>query len=269
MNIKKRIAAYYNQKLKPSRILALNRGLKDTCPSKRCFVLGNGTSLNRMNLKKLKGEYTFVVNRFFFHPDFDLVNPTYYNHIESIRNLQPYPKDHSCYLDNYYMAIEKAFRFKQTKLFFNIESKPYVEKNRLFTDHEVYYLAGYESLLTSKTPEADISKPNSFMDGVIYSSICVAAYMGFKTIYLIGCDFDHILNKKEAHFHADKEKTLLDGASNKDLACNLYLYLSKMERIRSFFEQQGVHIYNAGIGGMTDTFERKKYDDLFLSPTFP
>lgn len=269
MNLKQCLVSYYKQKFVYPQILGRNTNLRDTFQGKRCFIVGNGLSLNGMDLKKLCNEYTFAVNRFFLHPDFDTIAPRFYVHIEPIRNILTYPKDHAFYWENYYANIERHFKDKETRLFMNVESKEHIERKKIFLKHELYYLAGHDSILNSKNPESDISKPNSFMDGVIYSAICVAVYMGFKEIYLIGCDFDHIIQKREAHFHGDKEKTILDGASNKDLAYNLYLYLSKMERIKSFFEPQGVHIYNAGIGGMTDTFERKNYDDLFLSSTIP
>ena len=42
--------------------------------------------------------------------------------------------------------------------------------------------------------------------------------------------------------------------------------LEKFERCREFFEPRGVKIYNAGIGGKLEAFERKNFDDLLTIP---
>src|SRR5512138_556180 len=38
---------------------------KDTCRGQRAFIIGNGPSLNRTDLSKLRHEYTFGLNRIF------------------------------------------------------------------------------------------------------------------------------------------------------------------------------------------------------------
>src|SRR5207244_3826243 len=45
---------------------------------KRCFVLGNGPSLQRENLSPLAGEITFVMNSFFDNPILHEWQPTYH-----------------------------------------------------------------------------------------------------------------------------------------------------------------------------------------------
>ena len=50
---------------------------KNKYKGKRCFIIGNGPSLNKMDLSPLKNEYTFGLNRFYlirkrigFYPKF-------------------------------------------------------------------------------------------------------------------------------------------------------------------------------------------------------
>ncbi len=253
----------YNKNFLYPKILKRNNVFKNKYKGERCFVLGNGSSLNKMKLSNLKNEYTFVVNNFFIHPQLKEINPSFFSDIEPFDTLESLPREDYFHPANYYFKMDECLRGEKAELFFQIGTKEYIENNHLFLDHKVNYL-GYSSrdILRSKRLNGDITKSFSFMDGVIYSSIGLAVYMGFKEIFLIGCDFDHILTKSEAHFYENKDKPVLASASNKELAFNLYTYLSKMERIKKFSEEKGVKIYNAGIGGMTDVFERVDFEKI-------
>src|SRR3972149_208804 len=47
--------------------------------NKRCFIIGNGSSLKKQNLSPLKNEITFVMNAFWKHPIIsESWQPTYY-----------------------------------------------------------------------------------------------------------------------------------------------------------------------------------------------
>ncbi|GAG67505.1 unnamed protein product [marine sediment metagenome] len=57
--------------------------------------------------------------------------------------------------------------------------------------------------------------------------------------------------------------TKLKKPSNLELARGLYLHLSDMEIFYRYFKKEGVQIFNAGVGGMLDTFPRVDYNSLF------
>lgn len=59
-------------------ILRKNVELKSIYNNKRCFIIGNGPSINSQDLKLLKDEYTFVVNPFFEFKDYEAVHPKFY-----------------------------------------------------------------------------------------------------------------------------------------------------------------------------------------------
>ncbi|KPJ57005.1 hypothetical protein AMJ49_03120 [Parcubacteria bacterium DG_74_2] len=243
-------------------ILAKNRKLKNKYKGKRCFLIGNGPSINKMDLTKLKNEYTFVFNFFYLHKDLKKVKPKFYFEIDSLGNLSNYGID----IDNHYHRINKAFQDVDVKMFYRIDSKEYIEKNNLFSNKDIYYLLPDRGILKTLIVSDDISKYHSFGDASIYCAICVAVYMGFSEIYLIGCDFDHIINKDEKHFYRNEEvgfKSDMKDVSNLILAENLYTYLKKMEKVKNHFKKYNVKIFNAGIGGFTDTFPRVEYNSLF------
>ena len=59
-----------------------NVELKDRHLGERCFVVGNGPSINSQNLRLLKDEMTFFVNRAFLLPDYEYIKPTYHIFID-------------------------------------------------------------------------------------------------------------------------------------------------------------------------------------------
>ena len=54
----------------PGRVYGFDRekmkSLENKFKGERCFIIGNGPSLNELDLNKIKDEYAFGVNAFFF-----------------------------------------------------------------------------------------------------------------------------------------------------------------------------------------------------------
>ena len=92
--------------------------------------------------------------------------------------------------------------------------------------------------------------------------------MGFKKIYLIGFDYDYIISRRQNHFYEEQDRgyssnDLFVNYSNLELAENLYDYLKRLDIIHKSFQKENIQVFNAGIGGMTDTFPRVDYNSLF------
>ena len=58
--------------------LLRNIELKDIYTGQRCFVLGNGPSLNNQKIELLKDEVVFMVNRSFLDPRYADISPKYH-----------------------------------------------------------------------------------------------------------------------------------------------------------------------------------------------
>jgi hypothetical protein len=238
--------------------------IKDRYKGNRCFVVGNGSSLNEMDLKLLKNEYTYVVNDFIRHKDLNYIAPTFYSEIEPFNYLITLPSDNPYNIDAYYHRIDEALKPLNTILFFRSEFKKFIEDNNLFLGKEIFYLQSDSCNVFNTTElEDDISKPNSFMAGVIYSAICNCAYMGFKDIYFIGCDCDWFRQKTEAHFYENPE-CIPKNKRNEDLLLENYNTLKRWRIVTTHFKKKGLNIYNAGIGGDNDTCDRVDYLRILL-----
>lgn len=95
---------------------------------------------------------------------------------------------------------------------------------------------------------------------IIYSAMQLALYMGFKEVYLIGCDCSY---KKISEVGAD-------DYADKRMATNVALgmppavdyWFKSYEVAKKYAEEHGAAIYNATRGGMLEVFERKNLDEV-------
>ena len=84
----------------------------------------------------------------------------------------------------------------------------------------------------------------------------LAVYMGFKTIYLLGCDCNYELPKGNFIEH---------GAivPNKGILGNRLIYLH--HEFRKFADSNHVEVYNCTRGGMLEEYPRKTLEEVLRS----
>lgn len=225
---------------------------------KRCFIIGNGPSLNKTDLSRLKNEVTFAVNGFFLkQPELDWT-PTFYmveDHLvaedraDAINKLTGSIKLFPAYLG---YCIDK----KDDTIFFNHRPR-------------VSYPDGFDF----STNAEDITYTGCT---VTFTAMQMAASLGFEEIYLIGVDADYdipsdaknkskydtsVLDMKSDdpnHFHPDyfgKGYRWHDPQVDKMLEA-----YAEAKRVT---DKAGIKIYNATIGGKLEVFPRRKYSELF------
>jgi len=232
--------------------------LKNIYKNERCFIIGNGPSINQQNLTKLKDEFSFVTNWFVLYEKYAQINPKFYcvSDPNFFQNIDP---------SWYSLMISKA---KKTKKFFPYSARYSIQHTNLFHNQEVYYLnycAGF-SWISGKT-NIDLLKPLYCGDTIIIDfCLPIAYYMGFKEIYLLGCDCNLGSNKEtsqQSHFYENKyHKT--KQSSNEYLRDQwLNNILKSYEIINVEFEKNNRKIFNAGVGGNLELFERVKLEELF------
>ena len=248
--------------------------LKNTCKGERCFILGNGPSILDHDLDKLIDEHTFTVNCFHVHDVwpklkkvyyFDLCGVSFVGPEDQLLRFQENP-------DKIYRHIIGINRWKQrellknkyAKLFFNEMYRLSVDTYLKRSKEDIFYLTfDRESKVMDGDYNWDIVKDGSSFaaTSVIEGPVSVAQYMGFKKIYVIGCDstpYDGI----NSYFY-DWEKLPLaywpktmDNVGYPDM-------IKSWETISKIFPEHGIDVYNASIRGKLDMFEKVNYDDLF------
>ncbi len=219
----------------------------------RCFILGNGPSLAKMDLRPLAGEWTFGLNRIYLLFDGMQMGfePSYYCAANDL------------VLDQFACDIAALSMPK----FLNWNGRRHFDP----ADESVLLLR--QSLTLSDFFGDDLCKPICSGGTVTYLALQVAYYMGFHQVVLIGVDHRFVdkgtpnrtetrtTEHDENHFHPDYfpkgSRWQLPDLSRSEAAYGL---------AREAFEADGREIIDATLGGALEVFEKVDYDALVERP---
>jgi hypothetical protein len=232
---------------------------KNKYKGERCFIIGNGPSLNKVDLELLQNEYTFGVNSIFlkskdidFKPTFYVVEDSHVM-IDNVDEINSYDVSFKFFPKNYRTYIKKA----DNTIFFNMN----------------------EGFYRSESPNFCVPRFSTDLEKVVYCgqsvtmiNLQLAYYMGFSEVYLVGMDFSYVIPESAEitedgilsteddpnHFHPDyfgKGKKWHDP--HLDRVLNSY----KMNKL--VYEADGRSIYNATVGGELELFPRVDFYALF------
>lgn len=220
----------------------------------RCFIIGNGPSIKRQDLTRLKDEYTFCTNWFVNHESFDELNINFYctyddafvtpepneKWIEALRN-----KEIAKFFPNYWGGLELPF-----------DDVNYVKLNK---DVNVYDVNEFS---------VDPVNIGLYNADTIVINICIplAVYMGFDAVYLIGCDSNYGISDKgslqNAYFYSqDKHHTRISHNAETEKVWQNKIFKS-YEIVNEYCKRNGIEIINATHGGMLEAFPREEYEQV-------
>ncbi|MCD7784457.1 MAG: DUF115 domain-containing protein [Oscillospiraceae bacterium] len=227
---------------KYKRYIRKNVELKDMYRGERCYILGNGPSINQLDTSLIKDKATFVVNKFYKSSIYADIKPTFH-------------------------CIYDRFIFEECKEDLNeIISKNEYNTRFLLTrraigqiekDDNCYYV--YSNLLpTYRNHHYDLTKNANTWLNVIPFVIMCAIYMGFSEIVLLGCDFSLFASRKDSHFYdsgasVDRQESLFQDLQGHAIVCCQHSYLKK------YADANGIKIVNCTPGSLLDVYPQ---DDL-------
>jgi uncharacterized Rossmann fold enzyme len=232
---------------------------KDIHSGQRCFIVGNGPSINKQDLTLLKEEFTFATNAFALHDKFEQMNISYYCVSDPLfwRRKGGVPRP----------IYEKLL--KQPDMILFLEQTGRILGN-LFPQGRVYYLfLDYYHRVRDGYVSMDISKRTYYGHTVVIDfCIPLAYYMGFKEIYLLGCDCDYNLEEapdfSKSYFYSGNKKPQEEASSYaaRIVAEAQEWIFSGYQVIKNKLEKENVKIYNATEGGKLEVFERVRFEDI-------
>lgn len=216
---------------------------------KRCFIVATGPSLTVKDVEKLKGEICWTCNsgiKIFDKTDW---RPDYY----AVADGRVFQK----VKDSLDSEIFKAS-------FFNVKDIEWIGKNVYPLPIQVSLVMDQETrrviprFLRKKHVSEDITKRVFMGDNITFVIMQICIYMGFKEIYLLGCD----CNYKGANIHSqgltyEEEDKLFESAD--------YVGWSMIQDhkcMKKFADRMCVKIYNATRGGMLEVYPRVNLDNV-------
>ena len=245
---------YFEYKFR--KVLASNKQLENIHKGKRCFIIGNGPSINKVDLKRLRGEHTFVVNQFFQHADLLKIKPNYYciidrEHFRDTKNSKSFFKDLNSKVN------------KDVKFFFPVQNIAKIKSNNILDKHTIHYLLLRGNFSEKLHFNTQLEKSLPSLINVMLACIIVASYMGFSEIYLLGVDHDWLKERnfdkigrfyKKHYFNNDVGSSYEHAAYSLSELFRSYRLLKK--------KLKSTKIINVTQGSYLDVFEFKKLDQV-------
>ncbi|QXD22922.1 DUF115 domain-containing protein [Opitutia bacterium ISCC 51] len=225
----------------------------------RCVIIGNGPSLNNIDLGKIQSEYTFGVNSLYYKTRESGFMPTFFvvedssvmkENLAAIKKYRPQYKFFPTIYRNLHGDAHNTFFFKMNRGFYEKSSPNYCVP-RFSTDFSKIAYCG---------------------QSVTHINLQLAFFMGFSEVYLVGMDFSYIIPESHSrkgdvlvsdtddpnHFHKDY---FGKGKSWKDPKLDRVLMNYKQAKLA--YEGCGRKVYNATHGGKLEIFPRVNFDSVF------
>jgi hypothetical protein len=208
----------------------------------RCFLIGNGPSLAKLDLSKLEGELAFTVNRGYLAASIGLPKTPYYVITD--------PLTYAPYSDEVRRA-EVGLRFYRADVCdlpeyrdaFDKEAAVRVPFHRAPTMDEGYF---------AEDPTTGVFRGFT----VLLDAAQLAFMMGFRQVYVVGCDLDY----HQADTHVYGTGPIEQARLN---VMPIPRVLTAMAVAARVFERHGRVFANAGVGGRLDTIPRVAFASLF------
>lgn len=241
-----RIANRKNKELSEDKILRF----KGIHQGERCFIIGSGPSLKIEDVEILKDEWTFGVNADFMLYDKTKWRANYYTII-----------DDTCvqkYADCIDESLLEAFFYGSWSTYQGEKGVCLPVHNA--NNHVIFTI--WNKLFPKLFPVArfsdDIGKIVYTGKSVVYTTLQIAVYMGFKEIYLLGVD----CNYRQGNMYGQGINHI-DKFTKEHKHQNGDMMIPQYEVAQQWAEKHDVQIYNVTRGGMLEAFPRKSLEEIF------
>ena len=227
-------------------------GLRAKFKGQRCFIIGNGPSLKKLDLKVLQNELTIGSNGIFLIREEMGFLPTFLTVEDNL-----VAEDRSNQLNSLSGTI---------KIF------PHDLAYCLLPDESTIFVNFVRQYRTFPRFSENFAEIAYWGGTVTFMNLQFAYYLGCREIYLIGVDHNYKL--------PDPSK-IVDTVITSDADDVNHIHPDyfgkgyrwhdpKVERMeesyrfaQSFLQNHGIQSYNATLGGKLEVFARKSFDDLF------
>lgn len=236
--------------------------------SKYAAVLGNGTSINEIDLTLFKRTDLFVSNYFFKHPDYEKLNIKLYFILDPLRP-QMSAEDYSEWYNTFFAG---AFRNKNL--------------NRCIIHQTVYDFLRVNTNLISKYPKVIPYLPSVYSyddflqdDGLLDKylpdvrhtpmlPLVLAIQLGYYQIFISGLDHDYIKKRLEGietvvHFYKEEKSKMqqLQRPLSEEFYLSAVTY-NHYENILALAKINDKNIINLSKNSCLDMFEKREFEEF-------
>jgi hypothetical protein len=243
--------------------LKRNEDLKDRHRgAARCFILATGPSIKEQDLSLLAGEPCISVSNFVVHPEFARIRPLF--HCVTQLTMPPLTEEDGL---RWFKDIEA--RLERTTLLLSVQDFGFVEQHGLFRGKDVRWVATGSTWERALSEGLDLARPLPPVQSSPVMALQAALCLGFREIYLLGCDHDWLLHIGHTrHFYDEKQgygnrPGFSEWTSMEDTARSYGVLWGQYGHLLRIAEARGAKIFNATAGGLLNVFPRVRFETLF------
>ena len=236
--------------------VSLNKYIKDY--QDEVYILGNGPSLNEIDLSVLENKHCITMNFFHRHPISSKIKPIFHVMADPVKDKKKYSVEHKIAKKN---TKEILSKFNTTYILHN-EKKIW---HGFFLNKNIYYfrvlLSRLDQFNGSKFCfDKAIPRPNNS----VQLAIMLAIYLGYKKIYLLGVDENQLTRSthyNEHFYEQTKEETKLESSERSYLTRlkGKITTFSGFETLLDVSKQNDIQIYNLNKSSFLDVFDFKSF----------
>ncbi len=250
------------------KLISRNADLKDRHRGTRIFILCNGPSVKKQNIRPLRDELVISVSSGYLHPDYAEIGPGYHC-VPQITYSSMTRNDVIAWFGEMHERLGKA------TLILSETEEALVREERLFPGRDVRYVnpkAQFSDLPLGSIPDLTTTIPR--VQSVPILALMLAMYMGGDKLYLLGADHDHFRSGEYKYFYEPTvlrgkdifvdQKGKLRGGWFAEFSALAELW-SQYRSIKKIATRNSIAIFNATHGGELDEFPRVELESLFAN----
>jgi hypothetical protein len=251
--------------MEEAKVLGRNESLRGRFAGRRCFVIGNGPSLEKVDLTPLGSEITIVMNSFNRHPILKQWKPTVYCRAEPPNSYDS--PGRIATITDYTKGIDAQ------AYFFPLGSRALIERHVVLPAERLFYfkpVADLQEWPVEAYP-LDLAGPSPHAGNTAHLAIMAAVHLGCSTIHLLGMDHDWLAHRSvNRHFYPP---SVGDRGGEDDLGAYTYTTMMQMtlrewrryEALKALATRAGSTIINATEGSFLDVFPTAELGSLLAS----
>lgn len=259
------------------KMVKSNRQLKNSHTGEKCYILGNGPSLSNVDFALLANEFTFSVNQLPRKKEYPKLKTNYHMWADP----QFFQIDKNRVEDVELIEVMEKVNSENNKpmVFYPCYAEDMLIRTGLNNKLDIHYFQDINAIYDLDKVlkrQVDYSSVVPCFRTVVIYAICLAIYMGFSKIILLGCECTAILtdiqtvigNKNPQQYgyiiSENEKKRMEKNRASVSLADKLKTsgrLLEEYEMIANYAKRFHIKIYNATEGGLLESFPRISFND--------
>ena len=231
-------------RFKYGKITSKNKFLRDCADGETCYIIGNGPSLNDVDLSLLKGKNLITVNKSINTPIFSDLKPRFHVVLDPM------------ILKEISADIERELKREDSDVIFILHRSGI---NQFKGYDRARFIYGTKMASGKRHFRNDMTKNMTTFLNVLPFAVSCAMYFGYKKIVTLGNDFSFFASRKDQHFYECGKKERKESLYQDLAGCSIVL--QEYKTLYNYAKQKDVEIVNATENSLLDEIPQVSLED--------